>query len=283
MSSISRIWKAVLLCVFLLSHARAEFISLSASSVEPTAGFSMQFRSAPTTKQQQHDVFSTLRIQRERELFHQQIMSDDSIQVLSPKMTAPAAVFGDSLHVRFTAFDETFDMELNADRNSIDSRTRVFAGVPEDETLYRPQLLTYTASTVDAQGAEITASFTVMHDKRIRGIFVRGGEIYQVAPMDHLEADLAVETRLQGTHSVQHARLSTLRSRAAASAGMVVYKLSELRTTNEAGEPQIFCSAVDPKTGESRPRGRSRRIRRSHLLLHICRKRFPPTAAAALD
>jgi hypothetical protein len=211
----------------------------------------MQFRSASTTKQQQHDVFSTLRIQRERELFHQQIMSDDTIQILSPKMTAPAAVFGDSLHVRFTAFDETFDMELNVDRNSIDSRTRVFAGVPGDETLCRPQLITYAATTVDAQGAEITASFTVMHDKRIRGIFVRGGEIYQVAPMDHLEADLAVETRLKGTQSVQNARLSTLRSRAALSSGMVVYKLSEIRTTNEAGEPQLFCSAIDPDTDES--------------------------------
>jgi hypothetical protein len=87
-----------------------------------------------------------------------------------------------------------------------------------------------------------------LHDKRIRGIIVRGGEIYRVTPLDHLDADLAPAP---GPVQVQDAALASLRARAAASSDMVVYKLSDIRTTDEAGQSQVFCGAVDLETGHS--------------------------------
>jgi hypothetical protein len=235
------------ICALILACTTAlDSSPLSISSIEPTVDFSIQFRSSAHRRDLQGDIFSSLRLARERKLFHEKIMADDTISVLSSSMAAPAAVFGDELHLRFSAFDEVVDLDLQVDRHSVDPRTRVIAGVPGDETVFRPQLVSYSGTGVDAQGAEVRAAVTVMPNKQVRGLLVRGGEIYQVAPMAHLEADLALNRNLR-----TDPRLAALRDRAAASADMVIYKLSDLRMTDAAGQPQVFCGAVDPDTGLS--------------------------------
>lgn len=170
-----------------------------------------------------------------REIDHFELLKSSSVSLSSNSRLRDANT--QPMELSFSAYgkDFVFDLELNTDLISADSRITIYGDNGEVISSYVPTLSSYVGSI--RGDSESTISLTVLDAAKgvMKGMFNHEGELYQIDPIvEHLDI------------MPHYARSSVLEEADSSDADMIIFKASAVHSDPET---PTNCGVIDPETG----------------------------------